>query len=282
MTPRDLDLSSPHHLARGGVAAAWPRRMHAFGSAARCVYEYVVFCGLLAAFALSSLVCSVAATLLRPLTPPSLRARLGQSMIMGGCRFFVGLMKASGIIECDLDALDALRGHGPLVIAPNHPSLLDFVLVASRLPSLVCAAKARLLANPLLGGSARLAGFIPNDTPTHFVRESIRQLRAGRQLLIFPEGTRTSGAGVDAFKGGFALIAKHAGVPIQTVFIDSNSRFLGKGWPLFRKPEFPLLYRVRLGSAFAVDSDLGAFTAGLHAYYRREVGGPSSTAMPRR
>jgi 1-acyl-sn-glycerol-3-phosphate acyltransferase len=237
----------------------------------RFLYEYVVFVGLLTLFGVSSLIWSLAAAILYPILPRRLGSRAGQFMLMAGCRYFVCVMRLSGIIECDLAALDVLRDQASVVIAPNHPSLLDVVLVSSRLPRLVCAAKARLLGNWLFGGLARLAGFIRNDAPTRFVREGIRQLKAGRQLLIFPEGTRTAGATVDSFKGGFALIAKHAGAPVQTVFIDSNSQFLGKGWKLWRKPAFPLRYRVRLGPALPVEGDVSQFIRRLEAAYRREL-----------
>jgi 1-acyl-sn-glycerol-3-phosphate acyltransferase len=255
---------------RAFYAASQPIR--GIGGALRLCYEYLVFYSLLAVFALSSLFWSLIAAILYPLLPRRIGAPLGQFMIMAGFRYFVGLMTLSGIIKCDLAALDALRGASALVIAPNHPSLLDAVLVISRLPHVVCTAKAKLLRNPFLGGGARLAGFIRNDVPTRLVREGVRQLHAGRQLLIFPEGTRTSGASVDAFKGGFALIAQRAGAPVQTVFIDSNSAFLGKGWSLLKKPDFPLVYRVRLGPALAVEGDLHDFVAGLHGFYRRELG----------
>ena len=74
------------------------------------------------------------------------------------------------------------------------------------------------------------------------------------------------------FKGGFALIAKKSGAPVQTVFIDSNSPFLGKGWPLLRKPQFPLVYRARLGRRFRAEGDTHAFVRTLHVYYRQELG----------
>jgi 1-acyl-sn-glycerol-3-phosphate acyltransferase len=234
-------------------------------------YEYVVFYGLLAIFALMCLLWSLIAAILYPLLPRRIGAPLGQFVIMAGFRFFVALMNSTGIIRCDLAALDRLRDAPALVIAPNHPSLLDAVLVISRLPRIVCTAKAKLLDNLFLGGGARLAGFIRNDVPTRLVREGVRQLRAGRQLLIFPEGTRTAGASIDAFKGGFALIARRAGAPVQTVFIDSNSPFLGKGWSLLRKPDFPLVYRVRLGPALAVEGDTHDFITGLHSLYRGQV-----------
>src|SRR5215469_10757777 len=72
-------------------------------------YEYLVFYGLLAAFGVSSLVWSLVATILYYLLPRRLGEPLGQLMIMGGCRYFVGLMRLSGVIKCDLGALDRLR-----------------------------------------------------------------------------------------------------------------------------------------------------------------------------
>lgn len=237
----------------------------------RLCYEYVALYFLLAVFAVSSLIWSLAATILYPLLPRRLGETVGQFMLMAGCRYFIGVMQWTGIIDCDLTSLDALRGVPSLVITPNHPSLLDAILIISRLPRVACTAKAKLLRNLLLGGSARLAGFIRNDAPLRLVREGVRQLQAGRQLLIFPEGSRTGGGEIDPFKGGFALIAKRAGAAVQTVFIESNSRFLGKGWSLLKKPDFPVVYRVRLGPALVIDGEPRDFVAGLHEYYRDEL-----------
>lgn len=253
-----------------GVQSAVLRRP-ACGRTARFCYECLAFYGLLLVFGITSLVLSVAAGILHLILPRRLGAPLGQMMIMASCRSFVGLMHLTGIIRCDLRELDALRRAGPVIIAPNHPSLLDAVLILSRLPHVVCTAKAELLDNLFLGGSARLAGFIRNDCATRFVREGARRLASGWQLLIFPEGTRTAAGRLGDFKGGFAMIAKRAGVPVQTVFIDSNSRFLGKGWPLLRKPQFPLRYRLRLGPALRVERDLVGFVAELQERHRRAL-----------
>jgi 1-acyl-sn-glycerol-3-phosphate acyltransferase len=140
------------------------------------------------------------------------------------------------------------------------------------LPQVGCAIKAELWDNVFLGGGARLAGFIRNDTPTTFIREAERQLRAGQHILIFPDGTRTASHTIGEFKSGFALIAKRAGAPIQTVIIESNSRFLGKGWPLFRRPAFPLVYHMRLGRRLAVDCEVHGFGRDLRDYFGRELG----------
>jgi 1-acyl-sn-glycerol-3-phosphate acyltransferase len=237
----------------------------------RGAYEHIVFYGLLAVFGLGSLFWSVLAGILHWVLPRTLGETFGQFMIMMGFRGFITAMRLSRIIVCELDELDTLAGAAPLVIAPNHPSLLDAVLVISRLPHVICAAKAEIWDNVFLGGSARLAGFVRNDSPVSLVREAVRQVRRGRHFLIFPEGTRSNLRPVGEFKGGFALIAKQSGAPLQPVFIETNSRFLGKGWPLYKKPDFPLVYRARLGRRIAVEGDVHNVVSRLRGYYEREL-----------
>src|SRR6185312_7501431 len=97
---------------------------------------------------------------------------LGQFMIMAGFRYFVAAMRLTGIIQCDLRSLDVLRRSGPVVIAPNHPSLLDAVLIISRLPRVVCAAKSEIWDNLFLGAGVRLAGYVRNDSPAALIRHA--------------------------------------------------------------------------------------------------------------
>jgi 1-acyl-sn-glycerol-3-phosphate acyltransferase len=235
--------------------------------------SYALFYVGLFGFGIGCLIWSIPASLLFRIMPRKRGARLGQYAIMVGFRTFIGAMELLGIFRCDLTALDALRAEDGLVIAPNHPALLDAVLVISRLPRVVCITKASLWDNLFLGGGVRLAGYIRNDVPLKLVRRGMEELTAGHQLLVFPEGTRTVEPPVNAFKGGFLLMARKARVPVQTVFIDGNSGYLGKGWPLFRKPDLPLVYRARLGRRFDVPADVQAFTADLEAYFRSELGG---------
>lgn len=237
----------------------------------RSLLDYPLFYVGLAVFGLTSLLWSLPAGVLDRILPERWRAPLGQFMIMAGFRWFIFAMQAFGLFRCDLRALDALRHEGGLIVAPNHPSLLDAVLVISRLPRVVCITKAGLWDNWFLGGGIRLASYIRNDAPVKLVKLALGELRAGHQLLIFPEGTRTRQPPINAFRGGFALMAQKAGVPVQTVFIESPSKYLGKGWPLFRKPLFPLVYRARLGRRFVVQGDVHAFVAELERYFRAEL-----------
>ena len=257
------NLTAPSFAPSGGVnrALTW----------LKLSYEYLVLYGGLLSFGLAGLIWSLAATVLYLLLPRRLSAPLGQIAIMAIFRGFLFMLQASGIFKFDLSALDALRQERSLIIAPNHPSLLDVVLVVSRLPNVVCITKAEIWDNLILGGGARLAAYIRNDSPFGMIRLAAAAVRAGRQLLVFPEGTRTRREPVSHFKGGFALIAKTARVPVQTVFIETNSPFLSKGWPLFKKPAFPLICRARLGQRFEVEDDVKTFVADLECYYQKRL-----------
>jgi len=205
---------------------------------------------------------------------PARTARRVFSMLM---RVFFRMLIAAGVLRVDLSALYALRGRGGIIIAPNHPSMLDALFVISRIPDVGCIMKAPIWDHPILGGAARLMSYIRNDAPLSMVRQAVEGLAGGVPLLVFPEGTRTRRKPVNAFKGGFALIAKKAQVPIQTVFIETANPFLGKGWPPLKKPVFPLVYHVRLGRAFIVEGSVRTFVRGLEQYYRDELSGPLAT-----
>lgn len=233
------------------------------------IVEYILAYGGLLAFAAVTLPWSLASSLLYRILPQRVIARIGPRMVTAVARTYIGILRCTGQVHFDLGALDTL--HGQVIIAPNHPSLLDAVMVISRVPGAVCITKAELWDNPLLGGGMRMAGYIRNDTPIALTKLAIAKLRQNRPLLLFPEGTRTTRQPVNQFRGGFALMAKLAGVPVQTVFIETNSRFVGKGWPLLKKPDLPLVYRVRLGRRFEVEGDVRQFVATLEQYFRDEL-----------
>jgi 1-acyl-sn-glycerol-3-phosphate acyltransferase len=235
------------------------------------LYEYFVLYGGLLCFAILFLLWSLSASVLRHLLPRRSGEIIGQYAIMLIFRTGLLVVRASGLVKCDLAALRALRDQRSLIIATNHPSLIDVVLIASQLPRIVCVLKAELLDNPLLGGGARMAGYICNGSTGILIRESASATARGGQLLIFPEGTRTVTPPINEFKGGFGLVAKKSGVPVQTVFIEASSPFLGKGWSLWDKPEFPLIYRVRLGQRFEADGETKVFVRELEHYYREQL-----------
>jgi len=231
---------------------------------------------LYASLTMLGLIClcwSVFALPLCRLLPREAGTRLGRSVISGGFRFYAWSLSIMRAYRLDLSAMEALKSAPPMILAPNHPSLIDALLILARHRNIVCVMKAELLRNPFLGAGARLARYIPNQSPHQMVRESVAHLHRGCLLLLFPEGTRTTRRPINPLAGSVGLIAKRAGVPVQTLLIETDSPYLGKGWPLFRRPLLPIVYRLRLGKRFEPPRDVAAFAAALDEYYRRELEG---------
>ncbi|MBL8342465.1 MAG: 1-acyl-sn-glycerol-3-phosphate acyltransferase [Rubrivivax sp.] len=220
----------------------------------------------LLALGLTSLAWNLCAFLLYPLLPAARGRTLGRAAIARGYRGYWAFTRPFGMLRLHGEALDALADEPGLVIVANHPSLLDAMMLVAHLPRSACVMKASLLRNPFLAAGALLARYIPNDSAHLMIRRAVADLRAGGQLVMFPEGTRTTRAPLNPLQPGFALIAKHAGVPIQTVFIDTASPYLGKGWPLWRLPPLPIRFDVRLGQRFEPGADHEALTREIEAY----------------
>lgn len=228
----------------------------------RLLRDTLAFYGVVAVLGACFLGWGLVALALSALLPPRTGGPFGRRAIGGGFRFLLGLMERAGLVELDLSALAPLRHARGLVVAPNHLSLIDVMLVVSQLPDAVCIMKAGLERSPVMGGG-RLAGYIPNDAGLHVIRRAVEALREGANLVVFPEGTRSPDGRTGPFQPGFALIARRARAPVQPVLIESNTRYLGKGWPIWRRPDFPLRYRARLGEAARVEGPAEAFAEAL-------------------
>lgn len=215
---------------------------------------------------------------LYPFVPRERATVIGRAGIARGYRLFWWWLQLTGVMRLSYDGIDGLAADAGLIIAPNHPTALDALLVIARVPRGVCIMRASLMHNPFLGAGARLARYIRNDPPSGMVRGAVTNLKAGGQLLMFPEGTRTVEPPVNRFLPGITLIAHMAGVPIQTVIVETDTGYLGKGWPVWKPPHFPMVYRVRLGERFAPDADHQGLLRRLEAYFRHELGtrGPNA------
>jgi 1-acyl-sn-glycerol-3-phosphate acyltransferase len=245
-----------------GILGRWMHRL----------YEYAALWFGLGLLGTMSLTWSLLAAPLYYLLPPRWAHPVGRWSATVVFRFYLGALALVGACRFDIRALDALHAEGPLVVAPNHPCLLDALMVISRLPNLACVMKADIVDNPFLGAGARLAGYIRNDTQLSMIRQAVAELKGGSQLLLFPEGTRTAQWPIGTCTGAAALIAGQAKVPVQTVFIETDSAYLGKGWPLFRRPSMPITYRIRLGRRFDPPEQARLLTEELERYFVAELG----------
>lgn len=229
------------------------------------LYALLLFLGLM------SLGWNLIAMVLLPLLPPARGLRVGRAGISFGYRLFWNVASACRMMRIDAACLDALREEPGLIFVANHPTMLDALLLVAHLPRSACIMKASLMKNIFLGAGARLARYIRNDSARTMVRLAVDDLKQGGQLVIFPEGTRTVEPPLNGFRPGVTLIAKLAKAPIQTVFIDTHSPYLGKGWPLWRVPPLPVVFTLRLGQRFAPSQDSNALLAQLEHYFRHHL-----------
>jgi 1-acyl-sn-glycerol-3-phosphate acyltransferase len=234
-------------------------------------------------YALLGLIClaiSVLAFPMRALLPRRLCKKLGRRLISASTRCYLKLLALMGACRFDLSELDALRDAPPMVIAPNHPSLLDALMVLSALPNAGCIMKADIVNNVVFGAAARVAGYVRNTPLRTMVQLAIADLREGSHVLLFPEGTRTMRFPIGRLQGTTGLIAKNAVVPVQTVFIETSSGFLGKGWALMWVPRMPITYRVRLGKRFDPPAHSARFMEELEQYFQSELANAQLPEFP--
>lgn len=234
-------------------------------------YDYAAFYIGLLWFGLASLIWTMFAVVLYPLMSSDSGRRLGRYVIMMAFRMYLASLSISGRFRFDLSALDALRDEKSLIIAPNHPSLWDAVLVVSRLPDTACIMKGAVINNLFVGAGARLARYIRNDSLRQMIMLAVADLQRGSRILLFPEGTRTVRRPIGPLTGSIGVIASRAKAPVQTVIIETDSPFLTKGWPVYKMPPMPMTYRVRLGRRFDPPTDSAAFVAELEQYFMQEL-----------
>ncbi len=110
---------------------------------------------------------------------------------------------------------------GGYVMLCNHRSAMDIIFLAlarGRVNEPLIFAKAELFkVSPLVSWFLRRLGAVPisrGKGDTAALDRAIAQVRDGRDLLVFPEGTRTKDGHMGQLKSGAFVVAAKAGVPV--------------------------------------------------------------------
>lgn len=155
---------------------------------------------------------------------------------------------------------------GPCIVAPNHNSYLDPVVVQAALPlRLVFLMTRDWYDKPLLRPFFRFMRAVPVDDDARnrsALEAGLAALRRGESLGIFPEGEVRPEGDLGEFHHGVASLAVRARVPVVPAGIIGNYRALPKG-KLFPRPA---RVTVRLGAP--LPSDMNPRTTGMS---RREI-----------
>jgi len=132
-----------------------------------------------------------------------------------------------------------IPSEGPVIIAPNHVSYYDPLLVGvgirRRLSSMAWDA---LFKVPLLGWGMRKLGAFPVDPKSADVqayRICLEALKRGGVVQVFPEGHRGAGDEVESFRSGAARLALRSGATVVPVTITGAFESWPR-WRLFPRP----------------------------------------------
>jgi 1-acyl-sn-glycerol-3-phosphate acyltransferase len=152
-------------------------------------------------------------------------------------------------------AIDEIPREGPVIIAANHASNLDAVVIGSWLiPRLGrrinWLGKKEMFDWPLVGWAAANGGVHPVDRGAADVeafRLAQRILEGGHILFVFPEGTRSPDGALQEARDGLALLALRTGAPVVPIAISGSNKVWPKGQ---RFPRPGGRVRIRIGSPF--------------------------------
>ena len=142
---------------------------------------------------------------------------------------------------------DIREGRQSVIFMSNHESQLDppYLVAALPLPA-VYIGKKELKYVPFIGWAGWAAGVIfidrgDREKAIQSIKDAARQIRGGKNVVIFPEGTRSrTGELLHFKKGGFAL-ALDAGVPIVPMATVGGFNALPSGGLRIRPGRFTML-----------------------------------------
>jgi 1-acyl-sn-glycerol-3-phosphate acyltransferase len=137
--------------------------------------------------------------------------------------------------------IEHLDGLGAAILAANHASYIDSVVLMATIPTdFRFLAKRHLADYPLIGTVIRRVGHVTIDKATVAQQLSgadvlARQLREGQQMLVFPEGTFLRPPELLPFRLGAFKAAVETGRPIVPIALRGTRPVLPAYTYLFRR-----------------------------------------------
>jgi 1-acyl-sn-glycerol-3-phosphate acyltransferase len=158
--------------------------------------------------------------------------RVWARCILWGLRTIVGA-------EVRFEGLEKIPP-GPVLAASKHQAMLDTLMPFLLFKDPAIILKRELVNAPVFGWYAVATGHIPIDREANAsaLRSLLKGARArraeGRQIFIFPEGTRTEPGAATDYKPGVAALYRDLGVPCVPIALDTGKVWSARG--LIRRP----------------------------------------------
>ncbi|MBP7370263.1 MAG: 1-acyl-sn-glycerol-3-phosphate acyltransferase [Arenimonas sp.] len=163
------------------------------------------------------------------------RGSLARLIVHHSFAFFFTYMHRMGILTYEINGLERLQRTGLLILA-NHPTLIDIVMLISLLKNADCVVRSGLAKNIATRGAVGATGYICNDNGPDLIANCIKSVKSGKNLIIFPEGSRSKPLHLLPFQRGAANIAVRGLLNITPVLIKCSPATLSKGLEWYNIP----------------------------------------------
>lgn len=194
------------------------------------------------------------------------RSSVAQWLVHRAFRLHVSYMTTFGVIGVKMIGTEKLATDRGVLIVSNHPSLLDVVLLIAAMKRAQCIVKYQIWENPFMRGVVDAADYIRNDgDPEKLVEDCVLELARGKNIVIFPEGSRTIPGVPVKLQRGVANIAVRAGAPIRLVTIECVPPSLMKGQKWYQIPTLKSQFTITVHGLVDINRFMGESSPSIAA-----------------
>jgi 1-acyl-sn-glycerol-3-phosphate acyltransferase len=196
-------------------------------------------------------------------------------------KMFISYMQLLGIMTLEIENGEQLKASKGNIVIANHPSLIDVVVLISIIENADCVVKADLFKNPFLKGVVKNTGYINNEAdPDKFMLDCTTSFNDGNNLIVFPEGTRTTPGEAMQFKRGAANIALRTKTDVMPILLFVTPTTLSKELAWYQVPKsrftFKLVVKPKMSiqeylTTDVVSNSVRELTRDLLKYYNKEL-----------
>lgn len=180
----------------------------------------------------------------KPEVPMARQVDVGAGILGGSLRCFAHVtlyLFLKIIMGARIRGLEHLPKKGPFIVAPNHVSYFDAVMMYGMLPYRVTRRMFSLSIPEIFGrfplkmlrrpGRIIMTG--THDTMVSSMQYSYAVLKDGQPMCIFPEGRRSASGRLDRPKAGVFQLAKECGAPLVPVYLKGMNYLFSRTRPGF-------------------------------------------------
>ena len=203
---------------------------------------------------------------MRPAPSRSVAKRLWYAFLHFVCRLLATLL-----FQVRVSGRDFVPREGGVLVLSNHQSHFDPVLIG-----LACDRRLNYLARETLFGFTPFRWLIESLDAIPIdreglglagLKETLRRLKAGEPVLIFPEGTRSRDGEMAPLKPGFSALARRANVPLLPVAIEGAY----EAWPRRRLLPGTATIHIQFGEPLFPEAAAAYDERGLVAEVERRI-----------